>query len=89
MEMLWLFVVACGPVILGLLIAYALMTRRRRGPAERRATEEATARLYGTSTIAALQNADDRPSCPVGAERRRQPRGRQRSAIRNPARNPG
>jgi hypothetical protein len=46
MEMLWLFVVACGPVILGLLIAYALMTRRRRGPAERRATEEATARLY-------------------------------------------
>jgi hypothetical protein len=43
---MWLFVVAGGPLILAILIAYALLTRRRRGPAERRESGQATERLY-------------------------------------------
>ncbi|WP_164783905.1 MULTISPECIES: hypothetical protein [unclassified Mesorhizobium] len=43
---MWLLVVAGGPLILAILIAYALLTRRRRGPAERRESERATERLY-------------------------------------------
>lgn len=43
---LWLFVVAGGPLILMLVIIYALFTRRRRGPAEQRESDRATERLY-------------------------------------------
>ncbi|MCP9228717.1 hypothetical protein NKJ72_10395 [Mesorhizobium sp. M0045] len=43
---LWLLVVAGGPLLLAVLIAYALLTQRRRGPAERRESERATERLY-------------------------------------------
>ncbi|MGX9115311.1 hypothetical protein ACWTU6_01245 [Mesorhizobium sp. BHbsci] len=43
---MWLLVVAGGPLILAILIAYALLTRRRRGPAERRESARATERLY-------------------------------------------
>lgn len=43
---MWLLVVAGGPLILAILIAYALLTQRRRGPAERREGERATERLY-------------------------------------------
>jgi hypothetical protein len=43
---LWLFVVAGGPLILAAVVAYALLTRRRRGPAEKQQTAQATARLY-------------------------------------------
>ena len=43
---MWLFVVAGGPLIIAILIAYALLTRRRRGPAERRESARATERLY-------------------------------------------
>lgn len=43
---MWLLVVAGGPLVLAILIAYALLTRRRRGPAERRESKRATERLY-------------------------------------------
>ncbi|ESW85150.1 MULTISPECIES: hypothetical protein [unclassified Mesorhizobium] len=43
---LWLLVVAGGPLLLAILIAYALLTQRRRGPAERRESDRATERLY-------------------------------------------
>lgn len=47
MEVLWLIVVALGPVLLAALIAYALITRRRPGPATREAQRRATERMYG------------------------------------------
>ncbi|RVB79126.1 MULTISPECIES: hypothetical protein [unclassified Mesorhizobium] len=43
---MWLIVVAGGPLLLAILIAYALITRRDRGPAERRESDRATERLY-------------------------------------------
>ena len=42
---MWLFVVAGGPLIVAILIAYALLNRRPRGPAERRESDRATDRL--------------------------------------------
>jgi hypothetical protein len=43
---MWLFVVAGGPAILAGVIAYALLTRRRRGRAEQKATKQSTERGY-------------------------------------------
>ncbi|RWK41437.1 hypothetical protein [Mesorhizobium sp.] len=43
---MWLIVVAGGPLLLAILLAYALLTWRRRGPAERRESKRATERLY-------------------------------------------
>lgn len=43
---MWLFVVAGGPLIIAIVVAYALLNRRHRGPAERRETAEATDRIY-------------------------------------------
>ncbi|WP_254026930.1 hypothetical protein [Mesorhizobium ventifaucium] len=43
---MWLIVVAGGPLLLAILLAYALLTWRRRGPAERRESDRATERLY-------------------------------------------
>jgi hypothetical protein len=43
---MWLFVVAGGPIVLGIAIAYALLTRRRKSMAEREASKRATERLY-------------------------------------------
>jgi hypothetical protein len=43
---MWLIVVAGGPLLLAILIAYALLTWRHRGPAERRESDRATERLY-------------------------------------------
>ncbi len=45
-ENLWLIVVAGGPILLAVLIAIALMRRTKRSPAEKAATERATAALY-------------------------------------------
>ena len=45
-ENLWLLVVAGGPVLIALLIGVALFQRKRRTPAQRAATERATAELY-------------------------------------------
>ncbi|MBZ9883428.1 hypothetical protein LB535_13800 [Mesorhizobium sp. CA10] len=43
---LWAFVVIGGPIILLFVLVYALLTRRHRGPAERRESDRATERLY-------------------------------------------
>ncbi|MER9593673.1 hypothetical protein [Mesorhizobium sp. M0244] len=43
---MWLLVVAGGPLLLAIVFAYALLTQRRRGPAERREADRATERLY-------------------------------------------
>jgi hypothetical protein len=43
---MWLFAVAGGPIILALVVAYALLTRRRRGQAERRESDRATRNVY-------------------------------------------
>lgn len=43
---LWLYVVAGGPVVLAAVIAYAMLTRRRRSGAEREQSARATERLY-------------------------------------------
>jgi hypothetical protein len=46
MKELWIITVALGPVVLAALIAYALLTRRRLGPATREAQRRETERLY-------------------------------------------
>jgi hypothetical protein len=43
---MWLLIVAGGPLILAVLIAWALITRRRPGPAERRERDEKTREAY-------------------------------------------
>jgi hypothetical protein len=45
-NILWIIVVAGGPVVLGLAIAYALVTRRRRSRAQREISEREVDRLY-------------------------------------------
>lgn len=45
-ENLWLIVVAGGPLLIAVLIAFALLRRRTVSRAEHAATERATARLY-------------------------------------------
>lgn len=58
METLWLFVVMGGPVLLGIAIIYALLTRRARSTGEADARRRATDRLY---------EEDDQPA-PASAE---------------------
>jgi hypothetical protein len=43
---LWLLIVAGGLLLLATLLAWALITRRRPGPAERREQDRATRELY-------------------------------------------
>jgi hypothetical protein len=43
---MWLVIVAGGPLLLAILIAWALLTRRRLGPAERRERDRATRENY-------------------------------------------
>jgi hypothetical protein len=43
---LWLLIVAGGPLLLAILLAWALLTRRRAGPAERRERDRATRETY-------------------------------------------
>lgn len=43
---LWLVTVAGGPLLLAMLLAWALLTRRRKGPAERREQDRATREVY-------------------------------------------
>ena len=43
---MWLFVVVGGPLILLIIFAYVIVTRRRKGPAEQRERDRATDRLY-------------------------------------------
>jgi hypothetical protein len=53
MELLWGFVVIGGPIILGLVIAWATLNNRRSAKDEAR-TEAATRQMYEQ------QNADDK-----------------------------
>jgi hypothetical protein len=45
-NFLWFMMVALGPVLLAVLLAFALLKRRRPGPAERRERDEETRRGY-------------------------------------------
>jgi len=45
-NVLWLVIVAGGPLLLAILIAWALVTRRRMGPAEQREQDRATREVY-------------------------------------------
>jgi hypothetical protein len=45
-EYLWLFVVVGGPIILGLIMAYGMMKRRRLTHAEKDARDQKTEKLY-------------------------------------------
>jgi hypothetical protein len=46
MAELWFVIVALGPVLLGIVIAYAIVRRRRLSPAEKIRQKEAVKRLY-------------------------------------------
>jgi hypothetical protein len=46
MDILWIVLVAGGPILLGALMAYVLLTRRRLRGSERNAQRAATERLY-------------------------------------------
>ncbi len=46
MDVLWLIIVALGPVVLGALIAYALLQRRRFTAAEQTRQDNATRQVY-------------------------------------------
>jgi len=43
---LWLLIVAGGPLLLAVLFAWVLLTRRRLGPAEKREQDRATREVY-------------------------------------------
>ncbi|EHK59377.1 hypothetical protein [Allomesorhizobium alhagi] len=45
-EPIWMFATVLGPVVLGAIIAYALLARRRLSPREKRERDAATRRLY-------------------------------------------
>lgn len=45
-SVMWLLVVAGGPLLLVILMAYVVARHRRPGPAERRESDRATDRLY-------------------------------------------
>jgi cytochrome c-type biogenesis protein CcmH/NrfF len=45
----WGWAIVIGPLVLGLVIAYALFRRRRLAPTERRAQDEATRDQYRES----------------------------------------
>jgi hypothetical protein len=45
-QSIWMFATVLGPVVLGAIIAYALLTRRRLSPREKRERDAATHRLY-------------------------------------------
>ncbi|SFJ54761.1 hypothetical protein SAMN04515648_4538 [Phyllobacterium sp. CL33Tsu] len=46
MEYLWFALVFGGPIVLGAILAFGMMQRRRLTQREKRASEEATKRLY-------------------------------------------
>jgi hypothetical protein len=45
-QPIWMFATVLGPVVLGAVIAYALLARRRLSPREKRERDAATRRLY-------------------------------------------
>ena len=46
---MWLTVVAGGPILLGLVLAYAMLSRRKLSPTEEAARDDATRAMYGKS----------------------------------------
>jgi len=48
-TIMWLAVVAGGPVLLGLVLAYVMLNRRKLSPTEEAARDDATRALYGKS----------------------------------------
>lgn len=62
---LWLFVVFGGPLLLGIAIAYALLMRRERTPAEAAAGRQATRRLYGEGEAASPSARPAREQSPA------------------------
>jgi hypothetical protein len=59
---LWLLVVAGGPLLIALVLAYGMMRSRRLTGVEKRAREDAIERLYGKK--------DDRDNVNAGMEPR-------------------
>lgn len=59
---LWLLVVAGGPLLIALVLAYGMMRSRRLTSVEKRAREDAIERLYGKK--------DDRDNVNAGMEPR-------------------
>ncbi len=45
-NVMWLLIVAGGPLLLAVLFGWALLNRRRAGPAERRERDRATREIY-------------------------------------------
>ncbi len=45
-NFMWLVIVAGGPLLIAILLAWALLKRRRPGPAEQRERDEATRKVY-------------------------------------------
>jgi hypothetical protein len=45
-EYLWLFVVLGGPIILGIIMAYGMIKRRRLTPSEKEARNRKTRQLF-------------------------------------------
>lgn len=56
MEFLWLVAVVIGPLVLGGIIAYALLMRRRLSARERARRDDATENLYRSE-----RETSDRP----------------------------
>ena len=46
---LWLAVVAGGPILIGLVLAYVMLNKRKLSPHEEAAREDATRAMYGKS----------------------------------------
>jgi uncharacterized membrane protein len=49
-ETLWLLIVAGGPLVLAILIGYALFRKRSLTPREKAVSDKATRRLYDEKT---------------------------------------
>jgi hypothetical protein len=55
----WWWITVLGPIVLGGVIAYALMTDRRLTPEERVAQKKAVKRLYGHDPEDSRESADE------------------------------
>ena len=71
---LWLLVVAGGPIIIGGVIAYALLQRRRRTPAEEVARDRGTDRLYEDNRDEDVSARDERNPAVASLEKERRMR---------------
>lgn len=58
---LWLLVVAGGPILIALALAYGMLRSRRLTSVEKRAREDAIERLYGKKDDGSPVNSDMEP----------------------------